>query len=85
MEEEIMKWVSVEDDEKAPEKFIATDGQRIYQCYGLTKGNRKGEENIFYAPIDCGYNEDIDTMEHITHWGPLPELPKKDWINQEKA
>ena len=68
-----MNWISVKDN--LPELFyhvLATDGNNI----GIAAYQGENEEGNDEW-IDCGDSFD-NYLPEITHWMPLPELPKKE-------
>jgi hypothetical protein len=66
-------WISVKD--RLPEKHLEV---LTYGSYGYVVGHINGITGAFYA-----VNTDYETGEpylpdHVTHWRPLPDPPKKE-------
>jgi len=75
-----MKWISVKD--KLPQKYqrvLVTDGKQICLHYKQSFINWQDERG---HDLYCSCTENKDKCEFregdITHWMPLPELPKEE-------
>jgi hypothetical protein len=65
-----MKWISVKD--KLPvslEDVLFTDGGGVYKGYRLVS-------SISEVDWDYWYSVTENRIKGVTHWMPLPELPK---------
>ncbi len=76
-----MEWISVKD--KLPEKYqivLVTDGKNICLHYKQSFWNWEGDEGEDLYCRDCQVvNERCNIIEGtITHWMPLPKLPKDE-------
>lgn len=63
------RWISVR--ERAPahgETVIVTDGEIV--CDALFGGFTQVTKSLYFEPSE--------SIEHITHWMPLPEPPKEE-------
>ncbi len=64
-----MNWISVEYKEKLPEDFqdvLFTDGKGVYKGYRMSPCI--DSLDYWYSVSDC-------SIDGVTHWMPLPELP----------
>lgn len=65
-----MEWIKIEEGGRLPddlEMVLFTDGKDIYKGY-INRGTW-GDWNYWFSSCDRG-------VEDVTHWMPLPELPK---------
>lgn len=64
-----MMWISIKPNGRLPaqmEEVLITDSTFVYMGYPMIS-----EEGVrWYSSCD-------DYIENVTHWMPLPELPKK--------
>lgn len=76
-----MEWISVKDrlpdDDVEVLTFYATEVVQAYLHYGKWKGSRNVTNNMNDGYVNdrtiCKLGGDYD---FVTHWMPLPELPK---------
>jgi|KBSMisStandDraft_5_1062788.scaffolds.fasta_scaffold63114_5 hypothetical protein len=66
-----MNWIDVYD--KLPEsleEILFTDGDSVYKGYRFRPSNSDFEWDSWYSITET-------RIEGVTHWMPLPELPKE--------
>ena len=67
-----MNWISVEDKDKLPEELdeiLFTEGQGVYKGYRIEYDLGEERWNAWFSVSD-------NKIDDVTHWMPLPELPK---------
>jgi len=65
-----MEWIKIEEGGRFPddlEMVLFTDDKTIYK--GFRNCSLLGDWNYWFSVTDVG-------VEDVTHWMPLPELPK---------
>jgi hypothetical protein len=73
-----MEWISVKDKlplAKEDVLFVATFGTQLALCFGY-KDIEDPENGLWYDKTTCDYDGDPIAVYGVTHWMPLPELPK---------
>lgn len=76
------RWVSVED--KLPERMTSRDsnGAKMIDCcskdvFGYDASYKIGRLVCYNHESDMWESHDVYTIGKITHWMPIPELPKE--------
>lgn len=68
------KWINAQDElPKICEDILFTDGKDIWK--GWVELYDKLEGHVFYA--DHSSRDKSNWPDNVTHWMPLPELPKQ--------
>ncbi len=68
-----MNWISVEDKNRLPpslEDVLFTDGRNVFKGYRIQTSADDWE-----IPWHYWHSVTENTIEDVTHWMPLPELP----------
>ena len=87
---ELQEWVKLSEQKPEEGQWVLLQGQRYNepQLFWLFAGYGQYTKGRFMPDTDSisGHDYDVDEIENVTHWMPLPKLPSppKEQVDPEK-